>query len=140
MLLIKNPQFLPNHNETWPPWPTHELLILTKFHNDWVKIVDFFDKSIFLVESRFVCTYIRQKILHDIATRNTSYFCTLNTFELGKIEIFVMHRPVDFNFWFYIDCPPNIWNPNINLTTFDIILFNRFQLSFQMFTGNQYMK
>ena len=31
MLLVKNPQFL----------YTHESLILAKFHNDWVKIVDF---------------------------------------------------------------------------------------------------
>ena len=41
MLFIKNLQFLPNHYETWPPWPNYELLILTKFHNDWVQIVDF---------------------------------------------------------------------------------------------------
>ena len=41
MLLLKNPQFLRNHYETWSKCGTHELLILTKFRNDCVKIVDF---------------------------------------------------------------------------------------------------
>ena len=41
MLLLKNPQFLPNHYETWSKLDTQELLILAKFHNDWLKIVDF---------------------------------------------------------------------------------------------------
>ena len=47
MLLLKNPQFLPNHNETLPQKSTHEYLILPKFHNDWVKIVDFSIKAYF---------------------------------------------------------------------------------------------
>ena len=41
MLLIKNPQFLPNYYETLSKLPTIELIILTKFYNDWVKTVDF---------------------------------------------------------------------------------------------------
>ena len=41
MLLLKNPQFLPNHYETLSKYATQKLLILAKFHNDWVKIVDF---------------------------------------------------------------------------------------------------
>ena len=41
MLLLKNPQFLPNHFETLSKYATQELLILAKFHDDWVKIVDF---------------------------------------------------------------------------------------------------
>ena len=36
MLLLKNQQFLPNHRET-----------LTKFRDDWVKIVDFLKKAYF---------------------------------------------------------------------------------------------
>ena len=42
MILLKNLQFLPNHYETWPKLVTHELLILTKFHTDLIKIVDFY--------------------------------------------------------------------------------------------------
>ena len=41
MLLIENPQFLFNHYEILTKEGTHEDLILTKFRNDRVKIVDF---------------------------------------------------------------------------------------------------
>ena len=51
MLLSKNLQFLPNHNETLSKKGTHEYRILTKFHNDWVKIVDFFIKPYFCLVS-----------------------------------------------------------------------------------------
>ena len=51
MLLLKNSQFLPNHSETLLKYGTHEYPILAKFRNDWVKIEDFFNKSIFLLES-----------------------------------------------------------------------------------------
>ena len=47
MLLFKNPQFLPDHYETLTKGGTHEELILTKFRNDWVKIVDFLLKEYF---------------------------------------------------------------------------------------------
>ena len=47
MLLLKNPQFLPNHDETQSKLSTYEYLILTEFHNDWVKIVDFLIKAYF---------------------------------------------------------------------------------------------
>ena len=50
MLLSKNTQFLPNHYETLSKKGTHEYRILTKILIDWVKIVDFFIKSIFLGE------------------------------------------------------------------------------------------
>ena len=52
ILLLKNPQFSPNHYETLPKWCPHEYLILTKFRNDWVKIVDFLTKAYF-----FMCTF-----------------------------------------------------------------------------------
>ena len=41
MLLLKNPQFLSDHYEILIKEGTHEDLILTKFRNDMVKIVDF---------------------------------------------------------------------------------------------------
>ena len=47
MLLLKNPQFLPNHYETLTKESTHEEHILTKFRNDPVKIVDFLVKAYF---------------------------------------------------------------------------------------------
>ena len=40
-LLIKNPQFLTNFDETLPTGPKNELVNWTKFHPIWVKIVDF---------------------------------------------------------------------------------------------------
>ena len=38
----KNPQFLPNQAEIQAIFPTNELVILTKFHNNWIKIVSFY--------------------------------------------------------------------------------------------------
>ena len=40
-LITKNLQFLNNHHETLAKFTTHEMLILRKFHNDWIKILDF---------------------------------------------------------------------------------------------------
>ena len=39
--LIKNPQFLSNTYETLWKWLPHEVIIFTKFHKDWTKIVNF---------------------------------------------------------------------------------------------------
>ena len=47
MLLLKNLQFLPDHYETLTKEGTQEDLILTKFRNDPVKIVDFLVKVYF---------------------------------------------------------------------------------------------
>ena len=44
MLLLRNPQFLSNHYEILTKEGIHEALILTKFRNDRVKIVDFLVK------------------------------------------------------------------------------------------------
>ena len=45
MLLLKNPQFYPNHYETLSKWGPNEDFIFTKFRYDWVKIVDFLIKA-----------------------------------------------------------------------------------------------
>ena len=39
--LVKNQQFLSNQADIQAILPTHELVISTKFHKDWHKIVDF---------------------------------------------------------------------------------------------------
>ena len=39
--LVKNPQFLSNQAEIHATSPTHELVILTKFHKDWQENMDF---------------------------------------------------------------------------------------------------
>ena len=52
MFLLKNPQFLPYHCEILTKEGTHEDLILTKFRNDRITIVDFFNKSIFNIFDR----------------------------------------------------------------------------------------
>ena len=41
LLLVKDSQFLSNQADIQAILPTHELVILTKFHKDWPKIVDF---------------------------------------------------------------------------------------------------
>ena len=41
MLLMKNPQFLPNQADILSPEFIHWTDILTKFHRDWTNIVDF---------------------------------------------------------------------------------------------------
>ena len=51
MVLLKNLQFSPNHYETLSKYGTHEYPILTKFRNDWVKIVDFLIKAYFCLVS-----------------------------------------------------------------------------------------
>ena len=53
MLLLKNPQFYPNHSETLSKCGTHEYHILTKFRIDWVKIVDFLIKAYFWLSPVF---------------------------------------------------------------------------------------
>ena len=47
MLLVKNPQYLPDHYETLTQYGTHEYLIVSKFRNDRVNIVDFLIKAYF---------------------------------------------------------------------------------------------
>ena len=62
MLLMKNSQFLAYHAQTLAILPIHEIVILTKFHDNWTKIVDFsliayfraglvFYASVFMYES-----------------------------------------------------------------------------------------
>ena len=41
MLLMKNPQFLPESAETLAILPIYEIVIFTKFQINWTKIVDF---------------------------------------------------------------------------------------------------
>ena len=41
MPLVKNQQFLSNQADIQAVLPTLELVVLTKFHKDWQKIVDF---------------------------------------------------------------------------------------------------
>ena len=52
---IKNPQFVPNDYETLSKLSTHEYLILTEFHNQWLKIVDFLIKAYVLRKSKLGC-------------------------------------------------------------------------------------
>ena len=58
MLLLKNPQFLPNHYEFLSKCGTNEYFILTKIRNDWVKIVDFLIKAYI-----FMCTFFLHQTL-----------------------------------------------------------------------------
>ena len=41
MAVVKNLQFLSNQADIQATLPTHELIILTKFHKDWQENMDF---------------------------------------------------------------------------------------------------
>ena len=59
--LIKNPQFSSNLANIQTKLPTHEvLIILTKFHKDWKKIVDFLLTQKFLVCALFYASLFIQ--------------------------------------------------------------------------------
>ena len=58
MLLLDIPQFLSNHYETRSKWGTQKYLILTEFHNDWVKIVEFPIKAYFWFTVVFFATHL----------------------------------------------------------------------------------
>ena len=67
-LLIKHPQFLPNQADIQVILTTNGLIILTEFHNYWVKIADFFINNQFLGQSRLqnglpmsVCHFLNQQ-------------------------------------------------------------------------------
>ena len=51
---MKNPQFLSNFLDILPILPTNVIVIMTKFHKDWIKIVDFSLKKDFLDQSHFL--------------------------------------------------------------------------------------
>ena len=78
MLLLKNTQFLRNHNETWSNCGTHELLILTKFRNDFTKIVDFLIKAYFWVSLKFGVTYCRFAHIDGVWSETITEY--INTF------------------------------------------------------------
>ena len=61
MLLVKNPQFLSNQADILPKLPIHELVILTKWRNDRVKIVDFFQRDSFWAIPIFCYPYFIYK-------------------------------------------------------------------------------
>ena len=70
MLLLKNPQFLPDHYETLSKLGTHEYLIVSKFRDDWVKIVDFLIKGHFWSSPHWaaqVCTSQSIKVVIVVA-------------------------------------------------------------------------
>ena len=57
--LIKNPQFSSNLADIQAKLPTHEVVILTKFHKDCKKIVDFLLTQKFLVCALFYASPFR---------------------------------------------------------------------------------
>ena len=61
--IIKNPQFWPIQADIQPILYSHELVILAKFHNDWILIVDVFINSQFLIRFNFMHkTHVHTKI------------------------------------------------------------------------------
>ena len=71
----KNPQFLPNQADIKAILSTHELVIFTKFHKDWVKIVDFSIKAYFWDSNIFLHQSLWVKLFHFYhgTNRNTIF-------------------------------------------------------------------
>ena len=57
MLSVKNLQFSSVLTNILPKFPMHELVILIKCHNDWMKIVDFFQTANFWASPIFYYPY-----------------------------------------------------------------------------------
>ena len=74
MLLIKNPQFWPNHNETLSKKGTHGYLILTKFRYYWVKIVDFLIKA-YVFQTCQICFVFKIEFFISVCQTNVFYVC-----------------------------------------------------------------
>ena len=68
---MKNPQFLANQAQTLAIWPNHEMVILTKFHNNWTKIVDFSLIANFKASSIFSPQSL---VFHDLFENDLQFF------------------------------------------------------------------
>ena len=71
MPLIKNLQFLYNQANIQAILSTFELVIFTKFHKDWIKIVDFSTKAYFWASNIFL-TSVSIKFDHSSQLRFVS--------------------------------------------------------------------
>ena len=61
--LIKNPQFSSNLADIQAKLPTHEVVVLIKFHKDCKKIVDFLVTRKFLVCALYYASSFKLKVL-----------------------------------------------------------------------------
>ena len=89
MVLMKNPQFLANQAQTLAILPNHEMVILAKFHNDRMKIVDFSLIPYFRA-SPIVLVYHYQvnknsELMNDFKTK---YLSSITTDEVIKLKTF----------------------------------------------------
>ena len=71
MLLMKNPQFFSESAETLAILPIHEVVVFTKFHENWAKIVDFslivnFKASLIFFSSVFTYKYNSTVLLRQL--------------------------------------------------------------------------
>ena len=69
--IIKNLQFYYNQSEIWAKSLTHGLVILTKFHYNWAKIVDFLLLNIFWARVIF---FVTVSMLHSLNYLNLRLF------------------------------------------------------------------
>ena len=70
------------HNETWRKSLTHEVIIFTKFHKDWTKIVDFLLMANFWKCPVFFCfrLYLHQQVhTFKVLTLFTMWVLIINT-------------------------------------------------------------
>ena len=94
ILLLKNPQFLPNSFETWSKGPLYQSVKLSKSQKNWVKIVDFLIRAYFwaLRQFRVYILYITKNDLKShiliifklkiVALLSKTYFQTkIGTFQ-----------------------------------------------------------
>ena len=73
MLLVKNPQFQTNQADILEKWHTYELIILTNFHNDSAKIVDFSSITYFGGWVKFFYSVSKPIFLNTLASTEKFY-------------------------------------------------------------------
>ena len=78
---MKNPQFLADQAETLAILPIHDLVIFTKFHINWTKIVDF---------SLIACFSANAIFYYSVSSKLMAY---------DEFVSFLCYKQIDFNVW-----------------------------------------
>ena len=97
VLLLKiQIQFLPNDYETLSKLSTHKCLILTEFHNHWVKIVDFVIKAYVLRKSELWCPSL-------YVLRKSELWCpSLYVFETSRANFHKIYKKMMAKLFVYV--------------------------------------
>ena len=77
MIIVKDPQFLFIHHETWSKWLTHEYKMLPEYQPIWREIVDFLEWTSFWVWAKFFVTVSMYWISPELLWNSTIVYTLL---------------------------------------------------------------